>query len=97
MATHGARRLSDMVWNTAHIVAIELLAAAQGVDLRRPLETSPRLRRSLAAIREKAAFLETDRVLAGDIAALAGLVLEGRFSAELPGVGSPADWLAPTL
>src|SRR3546814_20929173 len=43
MATHGARRLSDMVENTAHIVAVELLAAAQGIDLRRPLATSPRL------------------------------------------------------
>jgi histidine ammonia-lyase len=29
MATHAARRLSDMVENTAHIVAIELLAAAR--------------------------------------------------------------------
>ncbi|MGE5767822.1 MAG: aromatic amino acid lyase, partial [Bacteroidota bacterium] len=97
MATHGARRLTDMVENTAHIVAIELLAAAQGVDLRRPLETSPRLRRSLAAIREKAAFLDNDRVLAGDIAGLAGLVLEGRFSADLPGCAGYADWLAADL
>src|SRR5690606_39353238 len=62
MATHGARRLSDMVDNTAHIAAIELLAAAQGIDLRRPLATSPRLQRAQAAIRERAAFLDNDRI-----------------------------------
>ena len=41
MATFAARRLSPMAENTARIVAIELIAAAQGVDLRRPLATSP--------------------------------------------------------
>jgi len=95
MATHGARRLADMARNTAHIVAIELLAAAQGVDLRRPLQTSPRLQRSLAVIREKAAFLDADRPLAGEIDDLAGLILDGRFSAALPGCAGLADWLAP--
>ncbi|MGF1593571.1 MAG: histidine ammonia-lyase [Kiloniellaceae bacterium] len=93
MATHGARRLSDMVENTAHIVAIELLAAAQGIDLRRPLTTSPRLQQALDAIRDRAAFLANDRVLSGDIAALAGLVLEGWFSADF----LEKDWLAENL
>ena len=41
MATYAARRLTPMAGNTAAIVAIELLAAAQGVDMRRPLATSP--------------------------------------------------------
>jgi histidine ammonia-lyase len=97
MATHGARRLSDMVENTAHIVAIELMAAAQGVDLRRPLATSPRLQRALSAIRERVAFLHNDRLLAGDITALAGLVLEGRFSADFPAAEGVAGWLAADL
>ena len=43
MATFAARRLTPMAANTARIVAIELLAAAQGVDLRRPLKTSATL------------------------------------------------------
>jgi histidine ammonia-lyase len=93
MATHGARRLSDMVENTAHIVAIELLAAAQGIDLRRPLTTSPRLQKALDAIRARAAFLANDRVLSGDIAALAGLVLEGWFTADF----LEKNWLAKNL
>ncbi|MGH6883855.1 MAG: histidine ammonia-lyase, partial [Hypericibacter sp.] len=61
MATHGARRRGDMAENTAGIVAIELLAAAQGIDLRRPLETSPRLRQAMALIRARVPFLEHDR------------------------------------
>jgi histidine ammonia-lyase len=93
MATHGARRLSDMVENTAHIVAIELMAAAQGIDLRRPLATSPRLLRAQAAVRERTAFLDNDRLLSGDIAALAGLVLNGWFSADFLG----SDWLTENL
>ncbi len=43
MATFAARRLSDMADNTAAIVAIELLAAAQGIDFRRPLRSSDAL------------------------------------------------------
>ena len=45
MATFAARRLTPMAANTARIVAIELLAAAQGIELRRPLATSPKLAR----------------------------------------------------
>ncbi len=47
MATHGARRLHDMADNTAAIVGIELLAAAQGIELRKPVATSPRLQKVL--------------------------------------------------
>ncbi len=79
MATHAARRLSDIAWNSGHVVAIELLAAAQGIDLRRPLLTSPPLADALAAVRERAAFLERDRVMAPDIAAVFELVAAGRF------------------
>src|SRR4029434_5799027 len=48
MATFAARRLGPMAANTARIVAIELLAAAQGVDLRRPLVTSAPLANAMA-------------------------------------------------
>src|SRR5450830_524065 len=43
MATFAARRLDDMAHNTAVIIGIELLAAAQGIDFHRPLKTSPHL------------------------------------------------------
>ena len=48
MATNAARRLLPMAGNTAAIVAIELLAAAQGVEMRTPLATSPKLGDALA-------------------------------------------------
>jgi histidine ammonia-lyase len=82
MATHGARRLGDMVENVSHIVAIELLAAAQGIDLRRPLETSPRLQQAMVAIRQESAFLSNDRLLSTDIVGLAAVVRKGWFSEE---------------
>lgn len=80
MATQAARRLGEMVWNCAHIVAIELLAAAQGIDLRRPLKTSPRLQAVRAAVRARAAFLDRDRPLAPDITAVYELIADGWFA-----------------
>jgi histidine ammonia-lyase len=80
MATWGARRLHDIADNLAGILAIELLAAAQGVDLRRPLETSPRLQPVMAAIRARAAFWDQDRAMAPDIAAVKALVKAGAFA-----------------
>ena len=85
MATFAARRLGDMVENTATIVAIELLAAAQGIDFRRPLATSPPLERAHALVREVAPHLEGDRYLALDIEAVTPLVRSGRFATFWPG------------
>jgi histidine ammonia-lyase len=84
MATHGARRLLEMGRNAAAIVAIELLAAAQGVDFRRPLETSPALARAHAMLRARVPFLDRDRPPAPDIEAAQELVLAGAFRAFLP-------------
>jgi histidine ammonia-lyase len=84
MATHGARRLVDMVDNTAGIVAIELLAAAQGVDMRAPLKTSPVLQEVLAAVRARVKFLDEDRALAPDIDAAKELVLSGALQPLVP-------------
>jgi histidine ammonia-lyase len=74
MATHGARRLATMVENTAQVVAIEMLAACQGVDFRRPNETSTALRPVHAALRATTPFAEQDRLMATDIASAAALL-----------------------
>jgi histidine ammonia-lyase len=79
MATHAARRLLEMTDNAAHIIAIELLAAAQGIELRRPLQSSAPLEAALAKVREHAAFLTEDRPLAAEIATLAEEILAGAF------------------
>jgi len=83
MATNGARRLAEMAFNSGNIVAVELLAAAQGIDLRQPLSTSPPLQKALVAIRGRAAFLDHDRAVAPDMAAVYELIAEGWFSRAL--------------
>ena len=79
MATFAARRLGEMAQNTATIVAIELLAAAQGIDFRRPLRTSAPLEEAHALIRSAAPHLEGDRFLASDIGAITPMVAAGKF------------------
>jgi histidine ammonia-lyase len=80
MATHGARRLGPMAENLARIIGIEALMAAQGVEMRLPLTTSPRLQAALAVIRTVAAPLEQDRVVSGDMEAAAALVRAGALA-----------------
>jgi len=79
MATYAARRLLDMADNGAGIVAIELLAAAQGVDLRRPLKTGPKLRQGMDLLRRRVRFRRDDRAMAPDIAAAKALVAGGEL------------------
>ncbi|HYB31959.1 MAG TPA: histidine ammonia-lyase [Steroidobacteraceae bacterium] len=74
MATHGARRLLTMAGNTVNIIAIELLAACQGVDFRAPLKTSPRLAAAHSALRLRVPFAASDRLLARDIEEAAQVV-----------------------
>jgi histidine ammonia-lyase len=74
MATFAARRLLEMLSNTRTIVAIELLAAAQGIDFHRPLASSPLLEKAHAQIREAVAFYDRDRYFAPDINAAVALV-----------------------
>ena len=79
MATNAALRLAPMAGNAAAIVAVELLAAAQGVELRSPLATSPRLQAALQLIRSVAAFWDRDRAFAPDLARARALVERGEF------------------
>lgn len=84
MACHGARRLLEMVENLAAIIGIEALAAAQGVELRAPLQTSPALQMHIAKIRKVSAALGDDRQISGDIEAATGLVLAGDLMPQNP-------------
>jgi histidine ammonia-lyase len=79
MAAHGARRLAGMAENAAQIVAIELLAAAQGCDFHAPMRSSEPLERVRDCLRANVAHLADDRLLAPDIAAAAELVRSGRL------------------
>ena len=70
MATSAARKAGRIAKNAAGVIAVELLAAAQGVDFHAPLKTSAPLQKVHAAIREKAAFWDQDRYFADDLAAM---------------------------
>lgn len=83
MATFAGRRLADMVENTAGIVAVELLAACQGIDFRTPLKTSERLEKAKTMLREKVPFYDKDRYFAPDIYAAVDLIMSGKFNSLL--------------
>jgi histidine ammonia-lyase len=86
MATFAARRLLEMADNSAGIVAIELLAACQGVDFRAPLKTSTLLERARKRLRREVPFYDQDRYFAPDIEKVKRLVQGGVFN-ELAGRG----------
>ena len=77
MATFAARRLLEMCANTRGIVAIEWLAAAQGVDFHAPLRTSTPLHAVRDALRERVPFYGEDRYFAPDITAATALLEAG--------------------
>ncbi|MCY4753329.1 histidine ammonia-lyase [Pelomonas aquatica] len=88
MATFAARRLHAMLDNTAHIVAIELLAAAQGIDFLRPLKSSAPVEALHARLRQDCESMPADHYLAPDIERAAALVQGGQLkAAQAPGFG----------
>jgi histidine ammonia-lyase len=87
MAAFAARRLHDMADNSAGIVAIELLAAAQGIELHAPCRTSVPLGETLAAIRARVAPCDEDRSFAPDIRAITALIEGGYFRSFMPELG----------
>lgn len=86
MATFAARRLNDMINNSAAILGIEWLAAAQGIDLHAPLTTAPALEAALSAIRLHVPFYSSDRHFAPDIQAAVELVLNGQAMKSCSGI-----------
>jgi histidine ammonia-lyase len=84
MATFAARKLADIASNTAAILAIELLAAAQGVDLRGPNRTSPLLQKVMSTVRAQVPHYDLDRYFAPDIASITRLVEDGTIAAASP-------------
>jgi histidine ammonia-lyase len=83
MAAHGARRLAPMAENAVQIIAVELLAAAQGCDFHAPLASSAPLERAREKLRETVSHLEDDRYLAPDIMTAADLVRSGAVAAAV--------------
>jgi len=85
MATFAARRLGAMNANTRNILAVELLAAAEGIEFHRPLKSSPPLERAHALLRARVPRFERDRLMAPAIAEAALLIASRAFESLLPG------------
>jgi histidine ammonia-lyase len=90
MAAHGARRLATLTANAENVLAIELLAAAQGCDFHAPLTSSAHLEAARTLLRRHVPTLDHDRWFHPDIAAAAELIRCGAVveaaGARLPGV-----------
>jgi len=74
MATFAARRLHDMYGNTTYILAIEWLAASQGLDMIAPLKSSALLEQAKMLLRNEVPFYDKDRYFALDIEKAASLI-----------------------
>ncbi|MGY4830656.1 histidine ammonia-lyase [Sphaerotilaceae bacterium SBD11-9] len=93
MATFAARRLQAMIHNVSHILGIELLAAAQGIEFLRPLRSSAALEAVHALLRSNCPPMPQDRYLAPEIERATALVVDGSLARILRGVpGLPALW-----
>ena len=74
MAAHGARRLKRMVSNLSVILGVEALCAVQGIEARAPLKTSEALQKAVALLRSVVPSLHSDRYMAPELEAAAGLI-----------------------
>jgi histidine ammonia-lyase len=87
MAPIAARKAGRIARNAAGVVAVELIAAAQGVDFHAPLKTSPKLQKVHALVRQVTPHFSADRYWADDMATLQAAVLAG-------GIRAGEDFLA---
>ncbi|MGB6844667.1 MAG: aromatic amino acid lyase, partial [Candidatus Acidiferrales bacterium] len=79
MGMGAARRLAPMLENLRNILAIELLAACQGIDLLEPLRTGALAQQAYQRVRATSKRVDVDRSLAGDIENVARLVGDAAF------------------
>ncbi|HEU6453776.1 MAG TPA: histidine ammonia-lyase [Gemmatimonadaceae bacterium] len=84
MAMGAAWKLRRVLDNVRQVLAIELMCAAQAVEYRAPLRPAPAVARALEVVRRRVAPLTKDRVLSGDMTALAAVIAAGDFDPIVP-------------
>jgi len=77
MGSISGRKLHQVIDNIEHIQAIELLYAAQAMDFRRPLKSTPVIEACHSLVRQHVDFIQDDRVFADDINSLYQLITDG--------------------
>jgi histidine ammonia-lyase len=80
MGMAAARRIQPMLANLRNVLAIELLAACQGLDLLAPLRTGPETQKAYELLRATSKKVDADRSLSRDIEAVAARIATGDFS-----------------
>jgi histidine ammonia-lyase len=88
MGVTAALKLRTVHSHVRDVLAIELLAAAQGIDLRAPLQPGPLLQRAHAAIRRIVRPLDRDRPPHVDIRAVRAIIDDGSLAAAVRGAAS---------
>ena len=83
MGTFAARKALEIIDNVTHVLAIELLCAAQALDLRAPIEPAPATERVLDTVRGVVAHWKEDRFIKKDIDSAVDLIESGRVVAEV--------------
>lgn len=84
MAAFAGRRLADMAENTNGVLAVEYLAAAQGLDFRAPLKGSEKVEQAKAILRDSVSFYDKDRYFAPDIEKASDLIIENSLNVLIP-------------
>jgi histidine ammonia-lyase len=87
MGWSAARKLRRSVDNLRRVLAVELVAAARGLDLRAPLEPSPVTGAVVRALRERVAGPGTDRHLAPELAAAEAFLADGGVARAITEAG----------
>jgi len=83
MAPIAARKAVQVARNAAGVIAVELIAAAQGLDYHAPLKTSPALEALHDRVRALSPHLDTDRYWADEMSAIQAALLAGELVADL--------------
>jgi histidine ammonia-lyase len=83
MGMGASLKLKRIVENARHVLAIEAMAAAQGLDFLAPLKTSKRGQQAYAAIRAVCPTVSKDRVMCGDFARIAEMIAGGKLQEAL--------------
>jgi len=83
MATYAGRRLKDMAENTAGILGIELLAAAQGMDFRNPNKSTSKIEEAKQTLRDEVDFYDEDRYFTDDIEKAIKIISSGVYNKYL--------------
>ena len=87
MAPIAARKAAQIARNAAGVIAVELMAGAEGIDYHGPLKTSPKLQQIYAAVRARSPHFTADRYWADEMSSLQSAVLAGEIGAEGVGLG----------